>query len=401
MENYIYQSPKQTPLRETYISVTEPIYPFYSNFVMMNFSDCLFLYTDISNYNVNYSSYIPTPWLMNTNYMLNTQCVRNWANLNLWDASSNLLRPYSRSKRTPQAPLSDYMYLRALLYGLGTTSIPDAVTGVTQYLPPTGVQLGQYNNYLPLAPILQNNTQSTPMTQVSGFNLTLYAIEAVVIPSNYSYPCLDSEVGAIITIYPLFMQSYVDGSNNLFNCGWDWSPIPDLENYKVTATDTSGSGTPPLPAIVLEIPSQQSCFNVWLPVQLYNLLPVDGSNNFSASVGNTNSPTMETVLCQLKGTFFSSENNIVPCTEASFIQFEIISPLQVFQVLATYELRYPYSSYLQPYDSNWHINGSNRPIFLLENNLIPTMNSGDVSPYHTSLLISPRCGVGYWSNIFS
>jgi len=378
----------QIPLRDSYIPATEPVYPWLSDLVLiqLNSSYCLNMGGyDITSYNPA-ASYLPDAWDASTNYFVNTHCVREWSNLSLWDQTSTAITgpyaPYARTKRTPVPALNDSMYLRAILNGAGPSSTTSQYystiqSSVTAYKP--AVTLSPFEAYY-----------------MSGFNLSLFTVDAVREPSPL-FPCLNSngldDVALVVTINPLIMQTF-EGEN----CGWDWNPV-------LTSDSNWSLGSAlPLPSVVLEVASVQTCINVWLPIQLYLISPVDASNNFSAdTTSNLSTPNIQTVLTQVRGIFVDASGNPVNASSAYGIEFTVLPPTNqtdpLFKLFPTYESAFVYSPTYGNINSNWDSTGFNRPIYSIEDKIIPIRTTGEAVPYHTSLLFSPQCGVGTWANL--
>jgi len=211
----------------------------------------------------------------------------------------------------------------------------------------------------------------------------------------------------------------------------DWNGLYDLEsvggNNVVSASPYSaGQRISVLPQITANISSKAKCFYVTLPLQLFTLADVNYSGpsvnaevptaRFDISANSTFTYTLNdvnagapiyydlsgsdasgnygniantsVVAVQLKGVFLDAAGDPSSAADADSIQFSIFSPTspQLFTLAHTYEAI---------------TGGNNRPIYCTETSSLPisTAPSPLEVNYQTSLLFSPKCGPGIWSNL--
>jgi hypothetical protein len=396
---------KNIPLRDTYISATEPVYPYLSNFALINFSApyCLNKDSAIAKYNT-LANYTPTSWGDGSGYVVNTHCVRTWSNCSVWpdpsgayavDISSSVIRPYGRTRRTREAQLGDSMYKRAILNGMGDGSGWGAV--------PTAANLKAHTPYSPLNYDVSSNLNANGGSYaryVAGFNMSLYVVDAVSM-KNVNLACVGSSNQEVLEVsfYPLLNFQH---TNQIYGC--DWNPFDTTSGYswKFGSSELHAESYP-LPAVTISVMNKQRCFHMWLPVLIYPIRAVNRYNNFTYDdtsgafvkrSANNLLATFETVLCKFKGTFLDSNGDPVSAANAESIQFEIVNPPNLFNLSHTYEAKVSLGA------ARYAAYSSNRPIFCTETGSIPIRAYTDTTnPYYTSLLISPRCGAGMYTNV--
>lgn len=398
---------KNIPLRDTYISATEPVYPFLSNFAIINFRSpyCLNKDSIISKYNT-LANYTPTSWADGSGYVVNTHCVRTWSNCSVWpdpsgaygvDISSSVIRPYGRTRRTREAQLGDSMYKRAILNGMGDGS------GWGFY--PTGTSMKAHTPYSPLNFDVSGNTNANGGSYtrfVSGFNMSLYVVDAVSM-KNVNLACVGSSNQEVLEVsfYPLL--NFEGDNKAIYGC--DWNPFDTTSgyNWKFGQDAITNSTSYPLPAVTISVMNKQRCFHMWLPVLIYPIRAVNRYNNFTFDdtsgayikrATDNALVTFETVLCKFKGTFLDHNGDPVSAANAESIQFEIVNPPNLFNLSHTYEAKVSLGA------ARYAAYSTNRPIFCTETGSIPIRAYTDTTnPYYTSLLISPRCGAGTYTNV--
>lgn len=428
---------QQTSLRDTYISATEPVYPFYTNFVIID------LVNAGSDGHVLNLGDAPTigdangtiwktpdgqqPWTSTTPFYQNTHAVRVWSNTGFWynDPShyaTNPFVPHSRSRRVPEAQYGDALFMHALLNGMGYLDYDGPGLTVPAQLPqdpgfPTDL-LTQYNN---LNCFADSTPPRTGIPFVGGLNLTLFNITARRIvpptpppcPPNPNVPCKVPSCIAnlavtkiapvristpitpalIITIWPL-----VSGTNSN-NLPPPENQYPDWDGFYPLGDFTFGS-VEPLPTIQYEVNPKQKCFYVTLPVQLFTLTSVGTNTGLtftSRDLKPDAKPNVEVLAVKLKGTFVD-ETGVASVTAANAagIRFEIVSPS-----------RSPFNLTLS-YQENHAVR--NRPIYCFEaidgyedeavEPFIPIFDANcEPLPFNPSLLFTPKCGPGIWTNL--
>lgn len=497
---------KQIPLRDTYISATEPVNPYHGNYVVINLTSpyTLLLEPTYENLWQQQASIWSVSTLANTvagttynlpapqwsdasrSFIVNTHTPRIWSNGSYWDSPSAYpgvtVKNVGRSARYPEAQLGDSMFLRAILNGMGnlptgatvgpryattaygnnpgytwsagTTSpfgdphwyAPGGSTGGYAFptfggtgqagfigtLAPEDVALNNYINYSGSGePVFGIN-------HVGGFNQTLFVVDAFVNSVTPFKKCiLNSQAFLTINIRPLVPYSdlfsgylYPPSNWNAYpkiNGGYpDWDGQYDIESIGgngVSLPYTSGQNISVLPQITANISPRAKCFYVTLPVQLFTLAQVNygagaiagisgartdisgGNYSFTFTLNDVNggvpgyynvggqSPqlnlaNMEVVAVNLKGVFKDVQDDPCSAVDADSIQFSIFSPTtpSLFSLSHTYE------------EST---GGKNRPIYCTETGSIPIRKEGSPLdlPYQTSLLFSPKCGPGIWSNL--
>lgn len=448
---------RQAPLRDTYISATEPVAPFDGNYVIINLDNCnldghtlnLNLHADVesaNDANGKYWNIVPETEHWRGTYYQNTHCIRTWSNTSYFytnkptDPSGNCdvavhSRRYKAHKyKTPEAQLGDAMFMHAVLNGMGSLSL-DADNQVPWPLPLTPPNPASNltelvrSNYYPYLNSQIDASGNTPgLAFIGGLNLSLFnivarktsstVVSAVAPAVEPTIPyCIFSKSAVIqrqlearrslnyaltITIWPLI--SGAQSRNPLPAAAYkDWDGKADT--YPFFIQDPSLNSVKPLPAIKAYVNGRQKCFYVWLPVQLYTLNHVGGTNpalTFSkydiTQDASDNFVNMESIALKLKGTFKDETGaNTVIARDAKGIVFEIVSPNP-----SNFTLTHTYQE---------NTASSNRPIYCFEKfdqyepsaqePYIPIFDS-DVSedvPCNPSLLFTPTCGPGIWSNL--
>jgi hypothetical protein len=403
---------KNISLRDTYISATEPVYPYLSNFAVINFKSpfCVNKELTINKYNT-LANYTPNAWYDGSGYVVNTHCVRTWSNCSVWpdpsgayavDISSSVIRPYGRTRRTREAQLGDSMYKRAILNGMGDGS------GYGAY--PILSNLSTHTPYSPLAWDISSNTNtgvgSSFVRYVAGFNMSLYVVDAVSM-KNVNLACVGSSNQEVmeVSFYPLLNWQDPTNTTAPYTYGHDWNPFDTTSGYFWDFGTNAAGKTYPLPAVTISVMNKQRCFHMWLPVLIYPVRGVsssmdftvkDATTNVQAKAANTGSTfvSFETILCKFKGSFLDQNGDPVSAANAESIQFEIVNPPNLFNLSHTYEAK------LSLGGARYAAYSTNRPIFCTETGSIPIRAYTDTTnPYYTSLLISPRCGAGMWTNV--
>lgn len=452
---------KQIPLRDTYIPCTEPIHPYHGNYVSISLTKpwILNLPMEINNlwqlqkpyWHVNTtltedSSFVTVPQWSDIcrNFIMPTYCVRTWGNTGYWwnpTHYDNLYTfpgysPVTRTARYPEAQIGDLMYMHALLMSLPSTVYRangnDVRLQYSQYDYNSGTVYGDfYNNngreysipsyttipseYRSVNEIVNHtlhNTYTNGLGRIAGLNLTLFVVEAQIhLPTDPTL-CPPNANYLSITLKPLVPYCDISGcylyrpdnydTNYMNQEDWDGTSLIETNNgadpnIPETWAET-GIVESVLPPITAEFPSTQKCFYVFLPLQLYTATPCAPDFPFTFSLrdferGSVHGPmsyvtrvglNMVTVAVRLRGTFLNIEGE--PCTagEAESLQFEITHPENIFTLSHTYQT---------------NRGGSNRPILCTETCSIPILKPGVALPVSTSLLFSPRCGPGMWTNL--
>lgn len=498
---------KQIPLRDTYISATEPVNPYHGNYVVINLTSpyTLLLESGVTNLWSQQSSIWSVSTIANSvpgtsyaigapqwsdasrSFIVNTHTPRTWSNGSYWDspnayALGATFKNVPRSARYPEAQLGDSMFLHAIQNGMGNlptgatvgpryatsayanssglTWTPNvnspfgdphwyASSGVTGgYAFPTFGGTAQSTVIGTLAPedVALNNYinfkgSGNPfgINHVAGFNQTLFVVDAFVNSVTPFKKCiLNSQSFLTINIRPLvpfsdLFSGYLYPPSNWnsypkINGGYpDWDGTYDIESvggnnlFGITLPYSAKQNISVLPQITANISPRAKCFYVTLPVQLYTLAQVNYNGSVVAGVtgartdisggqysftftlndvnggvpgyypdvsDNVNLANMEVVAVQLKGVFKDVQDDPCSAVDADSIQFSIFSPTSpsLFSLSHTYEEL---------------TGGKNRPIYCTETGSIPIRKEGSPLdlPYQTSLLFSPKCGPGIWSNL--
>lgn len=518
---------KQIPLRDTYISATEPTNPYHGNYVVINLTEPYTLLLESSYTNLwqqqnsiwsvttqtnsppgatsSYAIQAPQWSDISRSFIMNTHTPRVWSNNSYWWSpgyystnGTTSTKNISRSARYPESQLGDTMYLRALLDGLGnlgtnftygprySTLFYGNNTGITynagatspfgdphwyyrasdtyastdlsnSYTFPNFGGSAAYINIGTLAPedVALNNYINYPggspvygLNHVAGFNQTLFVVDAFVSSITPFKKCvLNTQSFLTINIRPLVPYSDLFSgflyppqdyySYTKINGGYpDWNGNYDIES--IGGTNIAGITLPyfpfqqisVLPQITANISPKAKCFFVTLPVQLYTLAQVGynspfdsvyagvtiaartdisgGLNSFTFTLNDVNSgcpvyysvnnnaagitygnyANMSVAAITLKGTFKDVQDDPCAAVDADSIQFSIFSPTSpsLFSLSHTYEE---------------NTGGKNRPIYCTETGSIPIRKESSLLdlPYQTSLLFSPKCGPGIWSNL--
>lgn len=449
---------KQAPLRDSYVSCTEPVNPYHGNYVSVNLtrpwalnipptfvnmwelqnaywnvSGILSVGTDFTN--------VPQWSDLSRNFIMPTHCVRYWSNGSSWwnptyYDSSDLL-PVARAARYPEAQIGDQMYLRATLLGQAYFESFDLAAQHSEYAYNDGTINGDFYKLVPGGLTMTNplygansipfppeyyylnynmnafDSSGTGLARIGGFNLTCFVVEAVI--SNLPVNCRSYDNASLsVTIKPLVPYADLSGCWLLpptnYDTGYpeqeDWDGLYIIETLNGTNPNTNWgyyrTKTSILPAITANFSPQARCFYVTLPVQLYTarnssfydftFTLSDFSNGAPLGPVIIYDPTpsfygtnMVTVATKLRGVFLDANGDPTIASMADSIQFEIVDPRKVFNLSHTFE------------DKNGGLH--NRPIFCTETGSIPVKKPGVNFSYSTSLLFSPRCGPGMWTNL--
>lgn len=451
---------KQTPLRDSYVSCTEPVNPYHGNYVSINLtkpwalnipptSDNLWdmqnAYWDVTGVLSLGTDFTNVPqWSdPSRNFLMPTHCVRYWSNGSYWwnpqyYEETGVLEPVARAARYPEAQIGDLMYLRATLLGQAYFESSELAAQHSVYDYNDGVvnadfykkQSGGlswtnplYGSGIPFPPeyyYLNYNmnvmdSSGSGLSRIGGFNLTCFVVDAVL--SNAPVNCRSFDNASLsITIKPLVPYSDLSGCWLLpptnYTTGYpneeDWDGLYIIETMNGTDPNVStnwgfyANKIPILPAITANFSAQAKCFYVTLPVQLYtargssfqdftfSLVDVSGGAPIGPVIVYDPYPSyygtnMVTVATKLKGVFLDVNGEPTTVGNADSIQFEIVDPKKVFHLNHTFE------------DAKGGL--SNRPIFCTETGSIPIKKPGVSFHYSTSLLFSPRCGPGIWTNL--
>jgi hypothetical protein len=207
-----------------------------------------------------------------------------------------------------------------------------------------------------------------------------------------------------ITIWPLV--SGTDANTPVPPLFPDYTgKLDDLQNFTFPQQQ---DGVRPLPTIEYKVNARQKCFYVVLPVQLFTLQSVGQNFTFTqndllnppqGTPYNQQDPNMEVLAVKLKGTFVDETGTQnVPAALAAGIQFKIVSPAKNSPVSLTLT-----------YQENKA--RSNRPIYCFEgidggyaedalDAYIPIFDPDCAVdlPFNPSLLFTPRCSPGIYSN---
>lgn len=444
---------KQIPLRDTYISCTEPVNPYHSNYVVVKLTKpyCLNIPATKTNlwdiqspqwYNIGQVSpdsdnTYPPQWSdISRQFLMPTHGVRTWSNGSYWWNPNYynadyppILTPVPRSSKYPEALPGDTLFLRSIINGMGRL---DGLYAQYSEYPITSTPLGDsyfYGNdnhsfpYWSSLPseytylnqwVTANGVDGGSIPRVAGLNLTLFVVEAVVNSPPPTFGPLSSTF-MTLTIKPLvpwvdMSGCYLNPPGNystspLYSEQADWDGLYEIVSSTGTPyfTNLYGDKIPILPAIQSEVSPKTKCFYVTLPVQLYTLTTVggiqndrsgftfslvdvsDGGPQYSDLSGGYIYANMEVVATKLRGTFLDVNGDPCLAQDADSIQFEIVDPIKVFNLSHTYEE---------------NTGGKNRPVYCTESGAIP-IRRPDCGPwkYSTSLLFSPKCGPGIWSNL--
>lgn len=417
---------KQTPLRDNYVSCTEPTNPYHGNYVLISMTKpyCLNL-----PYNINYLwqaqtpgwknvgaqspgsfSYQPASWAdMSRNFIMPTHCVRTWSNGSYWwnpDFYSrpphDTLSPLSRFSNYPEPQIASTMYMQAHLSCLGyqlylpyrysenDSNVPEGDSyhvGFTESSRP-------YWNHPPNEyKYLNPSFQTSPFYDVcgnAGFNLTSYAVE--IHPTYLVRPALVPGIDCPYSSFQVLLKPivpYVDLSGCWLN------PPTNYNNYKTyqdwdgrfsLETKYGNQQLSVLPAIRLDVRPACTSFTVVVPVQLYTMQPV--GPNFTFTLQDVSSgapaygPNMEVVATTLRGTFWDANGEQTTGENAVSVHFEILSPSKLFNLSHTF------------IDNDGN---RNRPFYCTETNSIPVIQP--MQQFTSTLLLSPKCGPGMWTNL--
>lgn len=433
---------KQTPLRDNYISCTEPINPYHGNYVVISLTKpfCLNLPLDKDNlWTVQQPSWrsigasspgsqsVTAPsWSdPSRNFVMPTHCVRTWGNCSFWwnpryyiNAFHTNLTPLTRTTKYPEAQMGGQMYLEAVLAGLsadvngsmpynyseyGTLypfSNPDSyLTNGNEWtrpywtLPPSEYQY--LNRFL-------SDSPSSGIGRMAGFNMTLFQMVASLQSAS---PCeYATNHYLTLTLKPLI--PYVDlsgcflnppGNYHDYTLYGDWDGKYSLESSGWSTPYTSGlpgEQIAVLPAISTDVNSNSTCFRVTLPVQLYTLRPVDKDFTFSLTdisngapsyniynTQNTLSVNMVVVATKVKGIFWDVHGEPTTADNADSIHFEIEDKNSPVSLLHTFEE---------------NVGDKDRPVFCTQTGSLPI---GRYDQYTPSLLFTTKCGPGMWTDL--
>ena len=426
---------KQTPLRDNYISCTEPVNPYHGDYVVISLSKpfCLNLPVNQSDlWSIQQPNWVsigttspgslsvkPPSWSdMSRNFIMPTHSVRTWSNGSYWwnpnhyiSAFHTNLTPLTRTAKYPEPQVGGTMYMQALLHSLGymsglpysystynpsyAFSNPDSYKTLSDIeltrpfwtLPPSEYQ---YINRF----ILDDNSQG--MLRISGLNLTLFQVTT---SPTMSIPCQSGNNNYLnITLKPLVPYSDLSGcflnppgNYEHYIIYQDWDGMYCLESSQGTpyTSGNSGEQIPMLPAISTSVRHNATCFKVTLPVQLYTLAEVGSNFTFSlADVSNgapsyptSQVPNMAVVATRLKGIFWDADGEPTTAENAESVHFVIDEPHSPFSLSHTFQES---------------LGNQNRPVFCTESNSIPL---GTYSSYMGSLLFAPKCGPGMWTDL--
>ena len=445
---------RQLPLRDTYVSCSEPINPYHGNYVSVSLSkpwilNLPFVYNNLwdiqdPSWNVSgqlnaSSTFVNFPQWSDIcrNFIMPTYCVRTWGNGSYWwnpnhyyDFSTRQLIPLSRSATYPEAQMGDLMFMKALLMGMSSFPMPSAPS-YSEYGYNDGTENGDFykfssgseftiplygnNSGVPFEYLYVNNTfynATNPLFQaglgsVAGLNLTMFVIEPVV---NLAITPFITPSYMSIYIRPLvpfsdlsgcFLKTPVNYSSYTEQYDWDGKFLLETTNGNNPNDPNTwgGSGIVEsiLPAIKADFAASTCSFTVVLPVQLYTAIPCAPYGTLTFSLGDVSggSPkgtpqdisgaffgnNMVTVAVRVRGTFVDTNGCTATASTAEGIQFEVISPKNMFNISHSYHEK---------------TCNNNRPIFCSESIPIPRSNP---LPYSSSILFSPKCGPGMWTNL--
>lgn len=323
---------KQTPLRDNYVSCTEPVNPYHGNYVVVSLTKpyCLNLPSNVSSlwgiqsigwdsiglYSPGSLSAYPPQWKdLSRNFIMPTHCVRTWSNGSYWWNPSYYydnyyaLQPTSRAVQYPEPQIGDLMYMHAIMLGMAVYQMSSDVSGLKysysqyNYTYPTGDSYNREegvefsrplydiepSSYLFINDYLTSSFQ-TSLSKIAGMNLTSYVVSFHhPQPSTCTVgpPCLTGFLD--ILIKPLVPYSDLSGcwlnppANYISYMGQDWDGLYVLESKYGTQyhSGSSGEQLPVLPALKKSVSASTKCFDVVLPVQLYTLYPVNSSFTYS------------------------------------------------------------------------------------------------------------------------
>ena len=397
---------KQTPLRDNYITCTEPVNPYHGNYVVVSLTKpyCLNLPPDISTlWGVQakrWKTSDPSWSDASMHFIMPTHCVRTWSNSSYWWnpnhyflTTSLSIVPLPRVQKyfEPQLGATMYMYAHLLgmgnmvnlpyrysLYGSGYATGDPYFTGGSEYSRPFWTNPPQHELYL------NDQISASPLTSmkhIAGLNMTLFMVD--ISKNTMLTTACTSRTILVITLRPLV--PYVD----LSGC---WLQPPDNYNDYDTYIQPDWDGLYPLQAtavsmlspIVLEVGETCQHFDVVLPVQLYTLAPVGSGFTFTlqdVSNGSPASPSMEVVATRIRGYFWDDNGEVTEALYATGIHFELQENTSVFQMSHSFQEK---------------TGRKVRPLYCSEVPMIAMTSTSDTTP---SLLFSPRCGPGIWTNL--
>lgn len=406
---------ENSPLRDTYISCSEPIYPYHGNYVVVNLSrpHCLNIPNTVSSlWDVQVQGWqnVASPsWAdPSRNFIMPTHCIRPWSNGNYWwnpaMYTTRTLQPITRTAAYGEPQLGSSMYMLSLL--LGMTNYTGVSYQYSQYDNPTNYfgDSYRYNNvensrpfYSPVPLIYQhiNDSFVQPLTNalhhIAGFNLTIFDVEFTTLETIIN-PC--HSLGRTMELMIKTIVPRVDLSGcwleppsdyNAINSN-DWNGLYPLETTNGTpySNGSPGEQLTVLSAISTELDHCTQYFEVIVPVQLFTLQTVGSDFTFTLQdISNgtpTYGPNMEIVATRLRGIFWDAVGEPTTANHATYVHFEIIHPKGLLSIAHCFHDTHPI----------------NRPLFCSETNALPLKRPHDVS---TCLVISPRCGPGMWTNL--
>lgn len=439
---------KQTPLRDNYISCTEPINPYHGNYVVVSLTKpfCLNLpltkddlwsvqqpyWKCIGATSPGSQSTSPPNWSdPSRNFVMPTHCVRTWSNCSSWwnpnhyiSAFHTNLAPLPRTSKYPEAQIGGQMYLEAMLAGLSTDirqgilpyryseyessytfSNPDSYRSYDEErtrpyweIPPTEYQY--------LNRFISNNIQQG-IGRAAGFNTTLFQM---VTSLHRVPPCVyPNNHYLTITFKPLVPYSDLSGcflnppaNYNDYIISADWDGQYSLESSGWNTPHTSGAPGEQiavLPAITTDIHSNTTCFRVTLPIQLYTLRQVDRYFTFSLKDISNGAPNY--LYNQPRDDpIYAAPNMEVVATRIKGTFWDVHGePTTVDNADSIhFEIDDKNSPVALLHTFEESMGNENRPVFCTQSSSLPL---GEYENYTPSLLFTAKCGPGMWTDLSS
>ena len=418
---------QQAPLRDTYISCTEPVNPYHGNYVVVSLTKpyCLNLPLTVDNlWEIQTSSWhsigsqspgslsfsAPSWADMSRNFIMPTYCVRTWSNTSYWwdpdyyYTPMKGLNPLPRSSNYVEPQLGSIMYMQALLLCLGKKdTLPyryseygvGVLNGDSYYYNASNDSTQPFWVQPPTEYSFLNENLPTSLSRIAGFNLTCFAVE--VTPTYLSKPKLSSCPSTSMfrmTLKPIVPFADLSGcwlnppmnyTNYMNHQDWDGRFTLETTNGTAFSLGSPEEQLSVLPAITVELTASAHCVDVILPLQLYTLVPVDSTFTFSLQDVSNGTPAYrvntEVVATRVRGYFWDNDGDPTTAGNASSIHFEVANPTKVHKASHTF----------------FEKNGNhNRPFYCTETDSIPILNSPQ---FASALMFVPQCGPGMWTNL--
>lgn len=410
---------QQSPLSDNYISCTEPINPYHGDYVVIQLSRPYTLQLPIGVTNLwqmqpSHWRTLPPMWSdTSRNFIMPTHCVRTWSNGSFWFAPNHYflttslsIVPLPRSQQYVEPQLGGMMYMYAYLLGMTNLGgLPyrysmygsDYSSGDSYFT--NGIEFSRpYWAFPPQKDFYLNQQISasslTAMKYIAGLNLTLFVVDISQNVINTT-PC---SLRTKMTVILKPLVPFVDLSGCWLQPPANYHEYDDYDQldwdgiYPVQTTNGTpySNGSPGeqlsiLPAIALDVGECVQQFEVVLPVQLYTLASINSTFSFTLQdISNGTpayGPNMEVVATTLQGFFWDEEGKPTDAAHASSIHFQLKDSQSLFHLSHTFE----------------ECKGrQNRPVFCSEIDAVPINGPEGMS---ASLLFSPKCGPGMWTNL--